>query len=470
MTHALTSASFVYQIVPFESYKIELPGVSGENANTTQFEIVVVETKSLQTEETPVFGKERVKSNSGAPAIAFDAAGSSKVRFIAPTLVKGTSKGALSCFSSFLRSATPKQAEQFWSLLAKEFLRALDTANMPVWLSSDAAGAGASRAHCRIDLSIHRPAQYLYFSQTVCGEESSPVVASKSSAKGIEPPSKLQVNKPDAPGTDTVGLSLSADSTQRESCEGDGSENTPETENLDMYMDVEEMEDADEPSIVYECVQENRGLKRYAAINTSTGCPMTILEWAQTLSVDHQSGEDARQGFNAVIEECPFKAVFFETKGCDKFTANEQFEFVLLDAPGLKSFAKRADGHAFKEHFSKQRGNPYAVSFTNLGGDACLVSPKPFSGVDRNAAYGHIAAFCRNAPKAQVSQLWKLAATKYLEYIIMPRKVWLSTNGMGVAWMHLRMDSRPKYYQYTPFKKTGRIGGGASYDYYNSRY
>ena len=29
---------------------------------------------------------------------------------------------------------------------------------------------------------------------------------------------------------------------------------------------------------------------------------------------------------------------------------------------------------------------------------------------------------------------------------------WLSTAGLGVPWLHLRLDTRPKYYQYGPYK------------------
>jgi hypothetical protein len=30
--------------------------------------------------------------------------------------------------------------------------------------------------------------------------------------------------------------------------------------------------------------------------------------------------------------------------------------------------------------------------------------------------------------------------------------VWLSTSGLGVYWLHVRLDTHPKYYQYQPYK------------------
>ncbi len=36
---------------------------------------------------------------------------------------------------------------------------------------------------------------------------------------------------------------------------------------------------------------------------------------------------------------------------------------------------------------------------------------------------------------------------------------WLNTEGGGVAWLHVRIDQRPKYYHYAPYKtKQNRPG------------
>ena len=32
------------------------------------------------------------------------------------------------------------------------------------------------------------------------------------------------------------------------------------------------------------------------------------------------------------------------------------------------------------------------------------------------------------------------------------RPVWLSTAGMGIAWLHIRLDDRPKYYGYREYR------------------
>ena len=30
--------------------------------------------------------------------------------------------------------------------------------------------------------------------------------------------------------------------------------------------------------------------------------------------------------------------------------------------------------------------------------------------------------------------------------------LWVSTSGLGVYWLHVRLDSSPKYFQHTPYK------------------
>ena len=36
---------------------------------------------------------------------------------------------------------------------------------------------------------------------------------------------------------------------------------------------------------------------------------------------------------------------------------------------------------------------------------------------------------------------------------------WFSTDGTGVKWLHMRIDPKPKYYDYEHFAKDGRQGG-----------
>jgi hypothetical protein len=117
----------------------------------------------------------------------------------------------------------------------------------------------------------------------------------------------------------------------------------------------------------------------------------------------------------------------------------------LLDSPGL---ARTPDAAAFAEHF---RGEVEGgvVEFPNLGKDAFMVVPCPLG---PPSAYGHLAAFVREAPEAQQHALWNLVGAA-MQRRLGTKPVWLSTAGAGVSWLHMRLDDRPKYYGYAPYRQ-----------------
>ena len=89
-----------------------------------------------------------------------------------------------------------------------------------------------------------------------------------------------------------------------------------------------------------------------------------------------------------------------------------------------------------------------------MKGDATLICPKNEVDGDKNR-YGHLAVFVRKAPMEQMQEVWKLVAETYKQELDarFPHPVWLSTAGGGVRWLHFRLDKRPKYYRYSPFKE-----------------
>merc|ERR1712187_583010 len=96
-------------------------------------------------------------------------------------------------------------------------------------------------------------------------------------------------------------------------------------------------------------------------------------------------------------------------------------------------------------------------SFLNLGGDARLVSPLELG--DREQ-YGHIAAFVRNAAAKEQQGFWAQVGSA-MERVLeerMSRPTWLSTEGSGVPWLHVRLDTRPKYYHTAEYKSFSENG------------
>lgn len=143
-----------------------------------------------------------------------------------------------------------------------------------------------------------------------------------------------------------------------------------------------------------------------------------------------------------LAEECEFPAYRWETPPVTVSSINRDFEFVLLNSPALE---RVTDVSAFSEHFNSQ----LVVTFPNLRGDATMVVPCPIAD---HTAYCHLASFVRNGPAPQTDALWQAVGTA-MENRIGSKPVWLSTAGMGVAWLHVRLDSRPKYYGHLPYRK-----------------
>lgn len=159
--------------------------------------------------------------------------------------------------------------------------------------------------------------------------------------------------------------------------------------------------------------------------------------------------------FLRVLRGCPFLTFFIEFPAVSGRTVSvRRFEFVLVDAQALCGTIPDVD--AFSQHF---RRSPVA-SFLSLSGDAFLFVPVPRSRRGDLSAYTSIAPFVRQrSMRRQVVDVFSCAAKKLLQSLrIDPsRDFWLSTSGLGVPWVHVRIDIAPKYYTYTPYKKRSTV-------------
>lgn len=153
-----------------------------------------------------------------------------------------------------------------------------------------------------------------------------------------------------------------------------------------------------------------------------------------------------RSFFIRTLADAPHDAYLWETPPVAKAGLGRGFEFVLVDCPALT--AMRPDPHSFAAHFDAAGGEAEVASFANLGGDAFLVAPVPRAA---DPVYTHLAAFVRGAPATQQHAFWRTIGAQVAERLS-DRPLWLSTNGLGVAWLHARLDSRPKYYTHRPYR------------------
>ncbi len=158
-----------------------------------------------------------------------------------------------------------------------------------------------------------------------------------------------------------------------------------------------------------------------------------------------QANRNFADWYTRILSECEFPAFYWEHPPLMTASIDREAEFVLIEAPLLTTLV--ADASPFEAHFARQSGRN-VVTFSNLGGDALLIVPRPVGARD---AYPHLATFVRSAPGDQVRELWRRTAKAVFD-ALSPTPRWLSTAGLGVSWLHLRLDTRPKYYSHGPYR------------------
>ncbi len=156
-----------------------------------------------------------------------------------------------------------------------------------------------------------------------------------------------------------------------------------------------------------------------------------------------------RDHFIELLAAAPYAAYYWETPPIDRGCAGRPFEQVLIDAPPLAGAG--AESGPFEQHFARATDPEGIAVFPNLGADATLVAPAPRA---PEAAYPHLASFSRGAPAAQQHALWGTVG-ETVERSLSDHLLWLSTAGGGVYWLHIRLDSYPKYYSHTPYRRFG---------------
>mmetsp|Transcript_28463 Transcript_28463/g.37211 ORF Transcript_28463/g.37211 Transcript_28463/m.37211 type:complete len:278 (-) Transcript_28463:278-1111(-) len=177
-----------------------------------------------------------------------------------------------------------------------------------------------------------------------------------------------------------------------------------------------------------------------------------FVSWRQAIKfwqAEENDDKEFLQTFIDSLKKVPFSAYYWETTPLSKNAQEMDFECAIVKAPYLEGVSPDID--SFQEHMNKK--DCQITSFQNLGGDATLIVPYKQEGVSKET-YTHIANFMRAAELTQIFELWKevgSALNKVLSERSPNQRTWVSTSGAGVFWLHVRLDTRPKYYQYREF-------------------
>lgn len=185
-----------------------------------------------------------------------------------------------------------------------------------------------------------------------------------------------------------------------------------------------------------------------------------FLSFIQVFQLMKDSDECFMRSFTKLFFDFGFESVFFECTPINfELLSIKIFEFVLIPAPSLNDIT--ADILPFSSQLSsKDCQNKDVVSFNNLAGDAKLVVPCYKTNYNINS-YSHLQRFMRSASKRQILNLFSAVSETAMAVLNARKKLdnknqnlWISTSGLGVYWLHVRLDSKPKYYNYINYKNS----------------
>jgi hypothetical protein len=158
-----------------------------------------------------------------------------------------------------------------------------------------------------------------------------------------------------------------------------------------------------------------------------------------------------------VLRTVPYEAYFWECAPVLQ-GSTAPFEFTIVDDVVGCFAGMRPDRLAFSEHFHKNTNN--VVDFANLSGDARLVVPCPLLD-DAEQRMLHVGSFVRGSVAddeyIQARNLFRrvgqLATARLAQNTPKRRPLWVSTSGLGIPWLHVRLSDTPKYYRHTPYTR-----------------
>tara|TARA_B110000037_G_scaffold222400_1_gene297039 strand:- start:1378 stop:1863 length:486 start_codon:yes stop_codon:yes gene_type:complete len=101
----------------------------------------------------------------------------------------------------------------------------------------------------------------------------------------------------------------------------------------------------------------------------------------------------------------------------------------------------------FKKYIIKSK-NKYVITFLNLSKTSLLIIPYP----KQNKKFTTLKHFIDNSTKLQQKKFWKKVSNSIKKMLKIYKKVWVSTHGTGVPYLHIRIDTIPKYYITNKFK------------------
>lgn len=151
------------------------------------------------------------------------------------------------------------------------------------------------------------------------------------------------------------------------------------------------------------------------------------------------------------LRKSGLKNIYWECPPVSRSTATQDFEFVVIEAIGLQN--SPADPKPFEDKLISCQDRVRVISFESKDKDApaTLIVPCNHASLD---SYAHLGIFLEKAPLEQQHELLKNVGHILLEKLSKTQNpIWLNTSGRGVKFLHVRLDTKPKYYIHMPYTK-----------------
>lgn len=151
------------------------------------------------------------------------------------------------------------------------------------------------------------------------------------------------------------------------------------------------------------------------------------------------------QFYTSTLQSKGFSAFYWEHPPLQKKDLDNEYEVILQKSRGFDH--RRINETAFKDYFQP---NQQVAVFDNLGNDALLVVPTK---MQESETYKHFGSFLQNAQTEQIQSLFQEIGNAVFQELEKGKQIWLNTAGLGVIWLHVRLDTRPKYYKTQRYKE-----------------
>lgn len=172
------------------------------------------------------------------------------------------------------------------------------------------------------------------------------------------------------------------------------------------------------------------------------------LKWIEVINL-WKSNPAFNNFFTNIINECQFTDYFFECPGINlKKIYKQIFEFRLIKYSRL---FPSTDLKAFEDQ--RKNKSKSILVFPNLSHTSILIIPNKEQ-KSNFEIYNSIGSFLRGGTSKQINLFFSQIGIT-LEKLLQDnqgKKIWLSTHGLGVHWLHIRLDFSPKYYQTECYK------------------